>query len=148
MIVARENCSFTTDSQEETERAGQSLSGILINRDLIVLTGVLGAGKTCFIRGIAGGLDVPIDEVKSPSFTLVNEYTGRMPVYHFDLYRMKEDSELYNIGWDDYMQRDGIMVVEWGERANGYLPDKYININIEIISENCRGLTVSFGDES
>jgi len=144
MITKRENCTVKTGSESETRQLGKELARLLINNDLLVLSGVLGAGKTCLIKGIAEGLGLMPDDVRSPSFTLVNEYDGNVPLYHFDLYRMKDVSELYNIGWDDYMLRDGIMVVEWGERADDYLPEKYIRINIEIMSETERALTIEF----
>jgi tRNA threonylcarbamoyladenosine biosynthesis protein TsaE len=89
-------------------------------------------------------LDIAGDEVKSPSFTLINEYYGRIPLFHFDLYRMKDISELYNIGWDDYLMREGIVVVEWGEKAEEFLPEKRIDIKIEIISEWVRRMHILF----
>jgi len=107
------------------------------------LTGPLGAGKTCLIRGIAAGLGIDENDVRSPSFTLVNEMYGKMPLYHFDLYRMKIIDELYEIGWDDYMMRDGVTVVEWGEKAEDMLPAESIFINIEILSENQRRISIS-----
>ncbi|RKX31974.1 MAG: tRNA (adenosine(37)-N6)-threonylcarbamoyltransferase complex ATPase subunit type 1 TsaE, partial [Candidatus Zixiibacteriota bacterium] len=111
--------------------------------DVVSLTGPLGAGKTCLIRGIAAGLGIDENDVRSPSFTLVNEMYGKMPLYHFDLYRMKKIDELYEIGWDDYMMRDGVTVVEWGEKAEDMLPVESIFINIEIISENQRRISIS-----
>ncbi len=134
---------ITTESEEETIRAGQTLAATLQNGDLVVLTGPLGAGKTCFIKGIALGLGVKEEEIKSPSFTLINEYYGARPLFHFDLYRMKSVSELYQIGWDDYLLRDGIVVVEWGEKAEEFLPEDRIEVAIEIISENERRLSIS-----
>jgi tRNA threonylcarbamoyladenosine biosynthesis protein TsaE len=146
MKSARENIARVSNSEEETRIFGRELSAMLHDRDIIVLTGPLGAGKTCLIKGIAVGLGVPEEDTKSPSFTLVNEYCGRVPLYHFDLYRMKDESELYQIGWDEYLLRDGIVVVEWGEKAGDYLPEKRINISIEIISENGRNIKVDFID--
>ena len=91
---------------------------------------------------IAKGLGINTEDVKSPSYTLVNEYFGKMPLYHFDLYRLKDDSELYGIGWDEYLMRDGIMVVEWGEKAGDQLPEKRIQIDMEIIGESERKLKI------
>ena len=134
---------ITTGSEEETIRTGRRFAATLQNGDLVVLTGPLGAGKTCFIKGIALGLGVKEEEIKSPSFTLVNEYYGSRPLFHFDLYRMKSVSELYQIGWDDYLLRDGIVVVEWGEKAEEFLPEKRVEVAIDIISENERRLSIT-----
>jgi len=82
--------------------------------------------------------------VKSPSYTIINEYDGKIPLYHFDLYRMKDPTELYNIGWDDYLMRDGIVVVEWGEKAEEQMPKNRIDIDIEIVSETNRKLQIRF----
>jgi tRNA threonylcarbamoyladenosine biosynthesis protein TsaE len=141
--MSRKNIEIiTTGSEEATIRAGKNLATILQNGDLVVLTGPLGAGKTCFIKGIALGLGVKEEEIKSPSFTLVNEYYGSRPLFHFDLYRMKSVSELYQIGWDDYLLRDGVVVVEWGEKAEEFLPGKRIEVAIDIVSENERRLSI------
>lgn len=144
MISSRQYHSFITESEEETVQLGKELAALLKNGDFVTLTGPLGAGKTCLIKGIAVGLDINENDIKSPSFVLVNEYYGKMPLYHFDLYRMKKGSELYETGWDDYLMRDGIVVVEWGEKAESRLPEKRIQINIDIISVNKRNLAVSF----
>jgi tRNA threonylcarbamoyladenosine biosynthesis protein TsaE len=143
MTLCKKNQSLITESEEETVAAGSELAASLKSGDVVSLSGPLGAGKTCFIRGIAVGLGVNRDDIKSPSFTLVNEYYGSMPLYHFDLYRLKEISELYGIGWDDYLMRDGVVVVEWGEKAKGRLPDSRIEISIKILSENKRHLEVA-----
>jgi len=130
---------------EQTIEAGRNLAAILKAGDILVLTGPLGAGKTCLIKGIALGLGIKEDDVKSPSFTLVNEYYGRsIPFYHLDLYRMKEVTELYNIGWDDYLMRNGIVAIEWGEKAKDFLPKERIEIRIEIVSEDMRRLYINF----
>jgi tRNA threonylcarbamoyladenosine biosynthesis protein TsaE len=144
MALERKNFIQTTTSAEQTMSLGFKLAGILNSGDLIVLTGPLGAGKTCLVKGIAKGLGIPEDEVNSPSYTLVNEYHGKIMLYHFDLYRLENESELYNIGWDDYLMREGIIAVEWGERAGGFLPDKHISVNIKITAETGRELKVTF----
>ena len=130
MITKRENINIETSSPDETESLGKSLAEILKVNDVVSFSGVLGAGKTCLIRGIASGL--------------INEYDGQIPLYHFDLYRMKDSSELHNIGWDDYLMRDGIVVAEWGEKAEDQMPENRIKINIEIVSETKRKLQISF----
>lgn len=144
MIIKRENINIETGSPEETKLFGKSLAKVLRANDVISFSGVLGAGKTCLIKGIAAGLGIGDDLVKSPSFTLINEYDGKIPLYHFDLYRMKDSTELYNIGWDDYLMREGLVVVEWGEKAEDQMPENKININMEIVSETKRRVQISF----
>jgi len=144
MIDGRQNQSVISDSADQTIEAGKELARLLKCGDVVALTGPLGAGKTCFIKGIALGLGINEDSIKSPSFTLVNEYYGKYPLYHFDLYRMKKSSELYEIGWDDYLMRDGIVVVEWGEKAEEQLPADCIRISVDIISDSQRRLNLVF----
>jgi len=144
MISKRENINFESNSPDETESLGKNLAKVLKVNDVLSFSGVLGAGKTCLIKGIAAGLGIEGSPVRSPSFTLINEYEGQVPLYHFDLYRMKETSELHNIGWDDYLMRDGIVVVEWGEKAGNQMPENRIEINIEIVSETKRRFQIRF----
>jgi len=144
MITGRQNKIFFTDSADQTITMGKNLAKILKNGDVVVFSGCLGAGKTTFIKGIALGLGVNENDIKSPSFTLVNEYHGTIPLYHFDLYRMKNNSELYEIGWNDYLMRDNIIVVEWGEKAKNFLPEKRVEILMEITGETQRKLTLTF----
>ncbi len=135
---------FISTSPELTMQAGEKLVTAFSDGDLISLSGSLGAGKTCLIKGIAVGLGVAQNDVKSPSYTLVNEYFGTMPLFHFDLYRLKDSSELYGIGWDEYLMRDGIVVVEWGEKAEDQLPENRIQIDIEIVGETERKIKIEF----
>lgn len=135
---------FVSSSPELTIKAGEKLVSALGNGDLISLSGPLGAGKTCLIKGIAVGLGVAQNDVKSPSYTLVNEYLGTIPLFHFDLYRLEDSSELYGIGWDEYLMRDGIVVVEWGEKAENQLPENRIQIDIEIVGETERKIKIEF----
>ncbi|SYZ72788.1 tRNA threonylcarbamoyladenosine biosynthesis protein TsaE [Candidatus Zixiibacteriota bacterium] len=144
MMTKGRTVEVVSRSPEETQKAGQGLAALLKERDLVVLSGPLGAGKTCFIKGMALGLGVAEDDVKSPSFTLVNEYHGDKWLYHFDLYRLKDESELYQIGWDEYLLMEGIVVVEWGERAAGYLPNKRIEIEIAIIDNHTRKIEITY----
>ena len=131
-------------SVEETVSLGKELALGLAGGEVVVLTGPLGAGKTCFIKGMALGLGIKEDEIKSPSFTLVNEYYGRLPLFHFDLYRMGKLDEMREIGWDEYLMRDGIIAVEWGEKAEEYLPAERIEVDFEILSEDSREITIRF----
>jgi tRNA threonylcarbamoyladenosine biosynthesis protein TsaE len=148
MIRGRTNQNLTTESAKETIAAGTELAEVLKNGDLVILTGPLGAGKTNFIKGIAVGMGVDEEDINSPSFTLVNEYTGNTALYHFDLYRMKETAELYQIGWDDYLMRDGVVVVEWGEKAREMLPEERIEVSIAILADTRRNMTIVFRKRS
>lgn len=106
-----------TSCVEETELAGAQLAARLSPGAVVAMTGDLGAGKTAFVRGMAAGLGVT-QRVTSPTFTIVNEYEGeRCPLFHFDLYRLEDGDELFDIGWEDYLNRGGICAVEWSERA-------------------------------
>lgn len=108
---------FTTHSAAETEALGERLATRLTGGEVIAYTGDLGAGKTAFTRGLARGLGIT-DRVTSPTFTIVNEYEGgRLPLFHFDMYRLSSSDELYDIGWEDYLARGGVCAVEWSENA-------------------------------
>ena len=108
---------FVSNSEEETEALGRRLGEILDQSTVVAFTGDLGAGKTAFTRGLAKGLDIP-DRVTSPTFTIVNEYEGgRLPLFHFDMYRLSSADELFDIGWEDYLARGGVCAVEWSENV-------------------------------
>ena len=105
-----------THSEIETHRLGERLGGRLCAGDVVVLSGELGAGKSVLARGIARGMGI-MGPMTSPTFTLVNEYEGRLPFYHFDLYRLSGHDDLIDIGWEDYLARAAVIAVEWSERA-------------------------------
>ena len=130
-------------SEKQTVALAKKLAPSFKRGEVISLTGPLGSGKTVFVKGLAGALKFDEAEVSSPSFTFVNEYLGELPLYHFDLYRLKDPSELYEIGWDEYLGREGLVVVEWGEKAEGMLPARYYQIDFRIISENEREINIS-----
>ena len=110
-----------THSPEETEQIGMQLGNRLRPGDVVAFYGGLGAGKTAFTRGVARGLGIA-GPVASPTYTLVNEYlSGRLPLFHFDLYRLSSEDELFDIGWEDYLDREGVCCVEWSEHAEGAL---------------------------
>ena len=137
--------SVVSHSEEETAALAQRIAVFLRPGDTLVLTGQLGAGKTVFVRGLAKGLGIDEDSVNSPSFTMVNEYPGgKLPLYHFALYRIGDTSELTEIGWYDYLGRDGIVVVEWGEKAEGYLPGGYYQVIFAAVGEAERQIDISF----
>lgn len=114
---------FITRSPQETERLGAALAQYLLPGDVLAYTGDLGAGKTAFTRGLAAGLGIT-DRVTSPTYTVVNEYlSGRLPLFHFDMYRLHSADELFDIGWEDYLTRGGVCAVEWSENVEDALED-------------------------
>ncbi len=130
-------------SEEQTAVLARKLAVSFVPGDVVVLTGNLGSGKTTFVRALAGACGVNEDEVNSPSYTFVNEYAGNPPLFHFDLYRLGDPSELYEIGWDEYLGREGIVVVEWGEKAAEMLPLHYYRIEFTVLGENERQIDIS-----
>ena len=119
-----------TKSPEQTELLGKKLAAFLRPGDVIAYYGDLGAGKTAFTRGLAAGLGIR-EAVTSPTYTIVNEYlSGRMPLFHFDMYRLSSSDELFDIGWEDYLARGGVCAVEWSENVEDALTDA-ISITIE-----------------
>lgn len=133
---------YHTYSETETEQIGASLAAKLHAGDVIAMAGDLGAGKTVFIRGLARGLGVR-QRVTSPTYTIVNEYEGTLPLFHFDMYRLGGPEELYDIGWDDYLRRGGVCAVEWSERAEGLLPEDVIRVRIHTEGESARVIEIT-----
>ncbi|WP_188455043.1 tRNA (adenosine(37)-N6)-threonylcarbamoyltransferase complex ATPase subunit type 1 TsaE [Virgibacillus oceani] len=124
-----------TYSEKETTHIAQELALLLKPGDVITLEGNLGAGKTTFTKGLASGLGVK-RTVNSPTFTIVKEYHGELPLYHMDVYRLEDSDE--DIGFDEYFNGDGISVVEWAHFIEPYLPDSRLNINITYVDEHKR----------
>ena len=136
---------FETNSPEETEALGQALAASLKPGAVIAYEGDLGAGKTAFTRGIAKGLGAA-DRVTSPTYTIVNEYlSGRLPLFHFDMYRLASSDELWDIGWEDYLERGGVCAVEWSENVEDAL-EGAIRVRIEKTAEDSRKITIEGGD--
>ena len=132
-----------SNSPEETKAIGRTLAASLQRGAVVALIGDLGAGKTHFTKGLVEELGGDLAEVTSPTFTLVHEYReGRLPVFHFDFYRLEEASELRNIGWEDYLLEDGVVVVEWAERFPSALPEGTIRVRFSIGEGNQRRLEV------
>ncbi len=118
-----------THSEQETKELGAAFGGVLADGDVVALHGDLGAGKTHFVQGIAVGMGVQ-DVVASPTFTILNYYEGGIPLQHFDFYRLEEEEELDNLGFDEYL-RGGVTVIEWSEKFPGRLPESAAHITIE-----------------
>ena len=119
-----------TNSPVETEALGEMLAGRLEPGTVIAFTGDLGAGKTAFVRGLARGLGIA-ERVTSPTFTIVNEYEGgRLPLFHFDMYRLGSADELFDIGWEDYLARGGVCAVEWSENVSDALEEGCLRVDI------------------
>ena len=124
---------FVSEGEAETEALGARLARVLKPGAVVAFTGDLGAGKTAFTRGLARGLGVP-GRVTSPTFTIVDEHEGgRLPLFHFDLYRLSGPEELYDIGWEDYLARGGVCAVEWSEHMGQALEPDAVRVDI------CRG---------
>ena len=119
-----------TKSPAETEALGERLGAIVPAGTVIAYTGDLGAGKTAFTRGLARGLGIK-ERVTSPTFTIVNEYEGgRLPLFHFDLYRLGSSEELWEIGWEEYLDRGGVCAVEWSERCEDALEEPIVRVDL------------------
>ena len=133
-------------SAAETEALGAAMAARLKAGDVIAYRGDLGAGKTALTRGIAAGLGVT-ERVTSPTYTIVNEYlTGRLPLFHFDMYRLSSADELFDIGWEDYLARGGVCAVEWSENVAEALEDPIVvDIRRDPSDENTRCITVTGG---
>lgn len=132
---------ITTHSVSETEDAGTALSKTLAPGSVVAMFGELGAGKTAFVRGIAAGLGFS-GRVTSPTFTIVNEYEAGLPLFHFDMYRLSSSAELFDIGWEDYLERGGVCVVEWSENVADAFDGTETIVTIEKLSEPDRKITV------
>lgn len=121
---------YVTNGEEETEALGRRLGQVLQPGAVVAFTGDLGAGKTAFTRGLARGLGIS-ERVTSPTFTIVNEYEGgRLPLFHFDMYRLGSADELFDIGWEDYLARGGVCAVEWSENVSDALDNDCLRVDI------------------
>ena len=128
---------FISHSENQTRRLGARLAALLQSGDVVALIGDLGSGKTRWIQGVCQGLDV-VDPVISPTFTLVNEYQGRWPIYHIDLYRMNDASETLSIGLEEYLYDNGITLVEWADKALNYFPKNFLAVELYYLEDNKR----------
>ncbi|MEM8943979.1 MAG: tRNA (adenosine(37)-N6)-threonylcarbamoyltransferase complex ATPase subunit type 1 TsaE [Planctomycetota bacterium] len=130
--------------EASTDSLGRSLAEYLPPGTVIGLIGTLGAGKTRLVQAVDAGLGVEPDDVTSPTFVLVNEYLGgRKPVYHFDTYRLRDDDEFLELGPDEYFDGDGITFVEWSDRVADCMPQDYLRIEVEVVSQDSRDFVIS-----
>ena len=134
-------------SEAETEAAGERLGASLSPGTVLAYRGGLGMGKTAFTRGLARGLGCT-GRVTSPTFTIVNEYEGRIPLFHFDMYRLPDSDALFDIGWEDYLDRGGVCAVEWSEQVDDALPEDtiYVTISRHPDHDNWRIIEIEGGE--
>lgn len=136
---------YRSTSPEQTEALAERLAARLQSGDVLAFFGPMGMGKTCFTRGLCRGLGYTGD-VNSPTFALVNVYEGgRLPMYHFDMYRITGWEDLYSSGYFDYLEKEGILVIEWSENIENALPNRFISVTIEKAEETTRVVTVDWG---
>ncbi len=130
---------YRTESPEETQNLGETFGKTLKPGDVVALIGDLGTGKTCLTQGIARGIGIAAGEVvSSPSYILINEYNGKIPIYHIDLYRLENITEIADLGIGEYIDSDGVCIIEWAERMEEDLPETCIRIYITWEDENTR----------
>ena len=133
-----------THSERETEDAGAAFAAGIPDGTVVAMYGELGAGKTAFVRGMARGMGLDC-RVNSPTFTIVNEYLGERTLLHFDMYRLGGEDELWDIGWDDYLERGAVCAVEWSENVAGAFTGDELTVRIEKLSDTDRRITIVGG---
>jgi len=132
-------CIVTTFSPQETEAIGKAMGSRLVAGDVVALIGELGSGKTCFTKGVAAGLGIDkAVPIVSPTFTLINEYPGLPPLYHFDLYRIDDMVQILDLGCEEYWGGGGVAVIEWGEKAADLLPEEHFRVEFLYVDEFIR----------
>ena len=135
--------SFVCNSEEETMNIAKKIGDISKPGDIICLRGELGAGKTHFVKGFVTAFGISPETVSSPTFSIIQEYSGSIPVYHFDFYRLDNAHEALEIGTEEYLYRDGVSIIEWPERVESLLPDSVKEIRIDSINKTTRKLTIT-----
>ncbi len=135
---------FVTKSEKETLRLGKLIARNLRAGDIVALIGELGSGKTVLVKGIALGLGISSEMVNSPSFVLIREYPAeKLNLFHFDLYRLKTLEEIEALGWEEYLNKDGVLVIEWADKMAGLLPPQHLRIDFGLVSETEREIILS-----
>ena len=132
---------YLSKGEEQTQRIGAELASSLRPGSVVALRGDLGAGKTAFVRGMAGALHAK-DRVTSPTFTIVNEYEADIPIFHFDMYRLSGADELFDIGWEDYLDRGGICCVEWSENVPEAFDENTVYVTVTKLSDTQRDIEI------
>lgn len=141
--MSKQKFKITVNGVEETWKLGAKLAACLKAGDIICLCGDLGAGKTTFVKGVAKKLKINPDDVRSPTFVIMNIYDGKLPVYHFDLYRLDEITEIQAIGYDEFLYGDGVSFIEWSERFGSLHPEEFLKIEINHKTETSRQFIIS-----
>ena len=145
-ILDEQTVDFISHSTDQTRRMGARMGQLLDGGEVLCLVGDLGTGKTCLVQGIGQGLGVA-DQITSPTFTLVSEYSGKLPLYHIDLYRIVDVKAAFTFGLDEYLYGTGVCAIEWAERVQQLWPEEYLLVNLRHIDESKRGLTLrGFGE--
>ncbi|MDD4909478.1 MAG: tRNA (adenosine(37)-N6)-threonylcarbamoyltransferase complex ATPase subunit type 1 TsaE [Candidatus Omnitrophica bacterium] len=132
-----------TNSEKETFDLGRKLAARLKKGDIVALEGELGAGKTIFVKGVAAGLGFDRDKVVSSSFVLIREYKAKLPLHHFDLYRLKNKCEFADLGYEEYFFGDGVCLVEWADKAREFIPPRAIRISFKVAGKDKRKIEYS-----
>lgn len=131
-------------SPEQTRRVAAAFAAQLHPGDVVALVGPLGAGKTCFVQGLAAGLGVPVQTtVNSPTFILCNVYQGRIPLYHFDWYRLETPAQLEGLGLEEYFDGEGVTVIEWADKFSGVLPERTVWVTLKVRNATTRTMTIA-----
>lgn len=134
------------EDENKTKEIGYKLGKLLTENSIICLVGDLGAGKTTLTQSIAKALGVD-DYITSPTFTIVNEYEGKYPLYHFDVYRIGSSDEMYDIGYDEYIENGGVCIIEWANLIEDILPDEYLYINLKYLNNSREMILKPFGNK-
>lgn len=137
---------YRSENEEETVMLACRLAELLRPGDIVAMYGELGSGKTAFVRGLAKGMGLD-QRVFSPTFTIVNEYEGKVPLFHFDMYRLGSSEELFEIGWEDYIARGGVCAVEWSENVSDAFPPETIEVRFTKTGDHSRELEITIPDE-
>jgi len=137
---------FTAQNELETDLVGQKIFEILPSQCVVALNGTLGAGKTRLVQAIAQAAGIDPTGVSSPTYVLIHEYQGTVPIYHFDVYRLKNTDEFLQLGAEEYFDRPGLSLIEWGDRVESVLPREHFTIHIEILGENSRKFVLEKND--